>query len=100
MAVLPSILNSTGTAINEQLLSQVEQAENILFEMGFTQFRVRHHGEVARLELLPVEFHKVIELGSQIEIAIKKCGYKYVAMDLRGFRSGSLNEGIIDVVQV
>ena len=89
-----------GTAINEQLLAQVEQAENALSNLGFTQFRVRHHGEIARLELLPVEFDKAIELGSQIETAIKACGYKFVAMDLRGFRSGSLNEGIIDVVQV
>ena len=89
-----------GTAINEQLLSQVEQAENVLLELGFSQFRVRHHGEVARLELLPIEFPKAIELGSQIESALKECGYKFVAMDLRGFRSGSLNEGIIDVVQV
>ena len=89
-----------GTAIDEQLLAQVEQAENVLSGLGFTQFRVRHHGELARLELLPIEFPKAIDLGLQIEKAIKACGYKFVSMDLRGFRSGSLNEGIIEVVQV
>ena len=89
-----------GTSINEQLLSQVEQAENILLEMGFTQCRVRHHGELARVELLPTEFNRAIELRIQIDTALKDCGYKFVAMDLRGFRSGSLNEGIVDVVEV
>ena len=89
-----------GTAIDEQLLAQVEQAENALEAMGFTQFRVRHHGELARLELLPAEFDKAAQLGDEIDTRLKECGYKFVAMDLRGFRSGSLNEGIIDVVQI
>ena len=81
-----------GTHITRELLAQVEGAEDVLADMGFSQFRVRHHGDVARLELPQAEFSKAIEQHDQLQDRIKQTGYSYVALDLGGFRSGSLNE--------
>lgn len=81
-----------GTHITRELLAQVEGAEDVLADMGFSQFRVRHHGDVARLELPQAEFSKAIEQHDQLQDRIKQAGYSYVALDLGGFRSGSLNE--------
>jgi len=91
-----------GTAIDEAKLEQVEAAEDVLLELGFTQFRVRHHGDVARLELLPEEFSLAFEHHDSINERLVALGYRYIAMDMKGFRSGALNEGLakIDVVQV
>lgn len=83
-----------GTAINQELLAQVEAAEDILAELGFTQFRVRHHSDVARLEVLPAEFALAAEHHATLEQRIKALGYRFVTLDLGGFRSGSLNEGL------
>ncbi|NIP14678.1 MAG: ATP-dependent sacrificial sulfur transferase LarE [Pseudomonadales bacterium] len=89
-----------GTAIDEARLGQVEQAEEVLATFGFTQFRIRHHGDVARLELLPEEIPAALDSADAIETAIRACGYRFVAIDLRGFRSGSLNEGVVQVVNL
>ena len=90
-----------GTAINQELLAQVEAAEDVLVELGFSQFRVRHHGEVARLEVLPEEFSLAAQHHQTLEQRIKALGYRFVTMDLGGFRSGSLNEGLRqDQIQV
>ena len=83
-----------GTAINQELLAQVEAAEDILAELGFSQFRVRHHGDVARLEVLPTEFSLAAEHHATLQQRIKALGYRFVTLDLGGFRSGSLNEGL------
>jgi uncharacterized protein len=91
-----------GTAIDEAKLSQVEAAEDVLSSLGFSQFRVRHHGEVARLELLPEEFELAFEHHDAINRELVALGYQFVAMDMKGFRSGALNEGLakIDIVQI
>ena len=89
-----------GSHITEERLAQVERAENTLAELGFSQFRVRHHEEVARLELVPAEMARALRLAEDIERRIKACGYRFVAMDLAGFRSGSLNEGLIRLKRV
>ena len=89
-----------GSHITEARLRQVENAENVLAEFGFSQYRVRHHEEIARLELLPEEFSKALELGDELAAGIRECGYRFVTLDLIGFRSGSLNEGIIKLVHV
>ena len=83
-----------GTAIDQILLAQVEAAEDVLADVGFSQYRVRHHGEVARLEILPEEFPLAIRHHAGIEKRIKDLGYRFIAMDMGGFRSGSLNEGL------
>lgn len=85
-----------GTAIDAGLLSQIERAESALLALGFSQFRVRHHGDVARLELVPPEFEKALARRDAIVERIKACGYRFVVLDLAGFRSGSLNEGVVE----
>ena len=89
-----------GSHITEARLAQVEAAEDALADLGFSQFRVRHHEEVARIELVASELPRALELRAEVERRVKDAGYRYVAVDLGGFRSGSLNEGLIDVVQV
>ena len=80
-----------GTAISETLLARVERAEAVLAEAGLTQFRVRHHDDVARLEVLPEEMPLLLARREAIDRAIRDAGYRFVALDLGGFRSGSLN---------
>lgn len=80
-----------GTPIDPDLLRQIEAAEDVLVALGVRQFRVRHHGEIARLELPPEEFPSVIAHHDQIVAGIKGAGYRFVTLDLAGFRSGGLN---------
>lgn len=89
-----------GSHITEARLAQVEAAEDALAGLGFTQFRVRHHEDVARIELVAAELPRALELREDVQSRVKEAGYRFVALDLGGFRSGSLNEGLIDVVQV
>jgi len=83
-----------GTSIDEQLLSQVEQAETVLESLGFTQFRVRHHGDLARIEVTEKELEKAMDHRIHINEALGNLGYRYITLDMIGFRSGSLNEGL------
>ena len=80
-----------GTAITPELLRQIEAAEDVLVALGFTQFRVRHHDEIARIELPPQDFARAIEQHEAIVKGITAAGYRFVTLDLAGFRSGSLN---------
>ncbi|MCY4058000.1 MAG: ATP-dependent sacrificial sulfur transferase LarE [Gammaproteobacteria bacterium] len=89
-----------GSHITEARLAQVEAAEDALADLGFSQFRVRHHEEVARIELVPEELPRALELREALEERVKATGYRFVAIDLGGFRSGSLNEGLIEAVQL
>ena len=84
-----------GSPIDEARLAQVERAEEALANLGFRQFRVRHHEEVARLEIAAGELPRALDLRERLTDAVKACGYRFVALDLAGFRSGSLNEGMI-----
>ncbi len=82
-----------GETINEKKLSMVDKAEQLLIDMGFKQLRVRIHGEdMARIEVLPKEFLRLIENADKISSEFKKFGFKYVTMDLQGYRTGSMNE--------
>ena len=87
-----------GTPIDEGKLAQVEQAEAVLERFGFRQCRVRHHDDVARLELLVDEFDLAIQNREAIERDIMACGYRFVALDLSGFQSGSLNRGVVKIL--
>ncbi len=80
-----------GTPITPALLRQIEQAEDVLVELGFRQFRVRHHGEIARLELPAEDFPQALQSHEQIVAGVRAAGYRFVTLDLAGFRSGSLN---------
>lgn len=85
-----------GEEISEKKLFMVEQAEQRLFEMGFSQFRVRLHGTLARIELLPEEMKLIMQEEKRKEICIymKALGFSYVALDMMGYRSGSMNETV------
>ena len=89
-----------GSHITQEILEQIEAAESVLENHGFSQFRVRHHDDVARLELIPAEMPKALEKAECLQEEIKQCGYRFVAIELGGFRSGSLNEGVIQVKHV
>ena len=80
-----------GTPITPELLKQIEAAEDVLVDLDFRQFRVRHHGDIARIELPAEDFPKAIQHHSHIVETIKASGYRFVTLDLAGFRSGSLN---------
>jgi len=81
-----------GTPVTIQLLSQVEQAELILHSLGIRQARVRHHGEIARLEVSPDDFEIVLAQRDKIVEPLRAIGYTFVALDLAGYRLGSLNQ--------
>lgn len=80
-----------GTAITPELLRQIEAAEDVLVELGFTQFRVRHHNEIARIELPVEDFARAVANHQTIVEGVRAAGYRFVTLDLAGFRSGSLN---------
>ncbi|MEM7345852.1 MAG: ATP-dependent sacrificial sulfur transferase LarE [Chloroflexota bacterium] len=81
-----------GTSITLQMLSQVERAELALKQMGFRQLRVRHHDQVARIEVEPADFEAVVQQRQEIVEKFEHLGYAYTTLDLVGFRSGSMNE--------
>ena len=81
-----------GTTVTTELLGQVEQAEASLAALGFDELRVRHHGDVARLEVPESSFDQVMLQRAPIIKAVQNSGYTYVSLDLQGLRSGSMNE--------
>ena len=85
-----------GETITEDKLAMVEQGEQLLFSLGFHQFRVRIHGTLARIELLPEELDRLLtpELRAEIAKKFRSFGFSYVTLDLQGYRTGSMNEGL------
>ena len=83
-----------GETISEKKLGMVDKAEQLLLDMGFHQVRVRIHGNIARIEVLPDEITKIVEEGNRTKIAnqLKEYGFDYVTLDLLGDRTGSMNE--------
>lgn len=83
-----------GEPITEEKLQMVEEAEEYLRDMGFQQFRVRVHGTMARIEVLPEEMGRLFETKNRETISrkLKELGFSYVTADLMGYRTGSMNE--------
>lgn len=83
-----------GEAITDKRLSMVDQAEQTLLDLGFRQFRVRIHGDLARIEILPEEFAQIMKAETRDRITrnLKEYGFSYVTLDLTGYRTGSMNE--------
>lgn len=83
-----------GESVTSEKLSMADQGERFLQEKGFRQFRVRVHGTLARIELLPEEMGRMMEqpLRGEVYDAMKRIGFSYVALDIKGYRTGSLNE--------
>ncbi|WP_025321428.1 ATP-dependent sacrificial sulfur transferase LarE [Deferrisoma camini] len=87
-----------GTPITREKVSQVGRAEDALWRLGLRVLRVRHHGDVARIELGPGEFERVVNgLRDEVVRAVKGAGYTYVALDLQGYRTGAMNETLPDL---
>ena len=80
-----------GEIITPEKLAMVERAEELLRVNGFKQFRVRIHDKLARIEILPADFSKLLNLREEIISAFKSYGFNYVSLDLQGYRSGSMN---------
>jgi uncharacterized protein len=82
-----------GRAVTREVLEQVERGEESLRQLGFREFRVRYHGEIARVEIARTEMQSALsmEMMDRISTELRKVGFKYVTLDTTGFRSGSLN---------
>ena len=82
-----------GRAVTREVLEQVERSEESLRQLGFLEFRVRHHGELARVEISRAELERALtmEMLDRISAELRKAGFQYVTLDCSGFRSGSLN---------
>jgi uncharacterized protein len=85
-----------GEAITPEKLAMVERAEDFLLALGFSQVRVRHHGDVARIELSKADMPGFLrdEIRESVQKRFKEIGFKYVTLDIEGYRAGSLNEAI------
>lgn len=84
-----------GLAVTPERLREVETAELALRELGFREFRVRHHGSLARLEVHPSELHRVAAKRGEVLRRVEEAGFSRVLVDLEGYRRGALNEGLL-----
>jgi len=83
--------------VTEEKLTAIERAEQSLRQLGFRVLRVRHHGEIARIELGREEMLKAVEpdMADRIDRAVRSAGFRFVTIDVKGYRLGSLNEGVV-----
>jgi uncharacterized protein len=83
-----------GRTVTREVLEQVERAEESMRQLGFRELRVRHHGELARVEIARAELPRAlsIEMLDKISAALKQAGFQYITLDCSGFRSGSMND--------
>ena len=90
-----------GTTVTIERLNKVDRGEEILREFGFREFRVRHHDQLVRIEISPAEMDRVLrkDLIDELARRFRQLGFKYVTLDLEGFRSGSMNE-VLDRPQI
>ena len=88
-----------GSEVTRAKLGQIEAAEAAVGKLGFRNFRVRHHDQVARLELDPADLTRALGKRDALVAAVKAAGFLYVTLDLAGFRSGSMNEAITPVME-
>ena len=87
-----------GDAISRDKLRMVDRAEQLLLELGFAQVRVRIHGDLARIELMPKDFPRFMEdaMRAKVYDAFKEYGFAYVSLDIRGYRTGNMNDAVSD----
>lgn len=81
-----------GVPLTKKKIEQVNEAELFLAKLGFPQTRVRHHENVARIEVTPTQIVKMVEKREQIQMKLTSLGFTYIAIDLLGYRTGSMNE--------
>jgi uncharacterized protein len=80
-----------GTEVTVEALRQIESAEAAIKALGFRQVRVRHHGDVARIEVEPAEIERLVSDRERVVSALQSAGYKFVSLDLEGYATGTLN---------
>jgi uncharacterized protein len=82
--------------ITQEKLKMIDRAEQFLLDLGFRQVRVRHHGEIARIEVAREERNKFFDtdMMDKVHEKLKEAGFRYVTLDLQGYRTGSMNEGL------
>jgi pyridinium-3,5-biscarboxylic acid mononucleotide sulfurtransferase len=83
-----------GLTVTPERLHQVEAAEEALRRLGFSEFRVRHHGDVARIEVVTGDLSRALESAAVLDRTLRQLGFRRVLLDADGFRSGALNEGL------
>jgi uncharacterized protein len=83
-----------GTLITEKGLSQIAKGESFLHEKGFKAVRVRYHNDLARIEVMPDQVQKLVDMRDEVVKHFTQIGFLYVSLDLQGYRQGSLNEGL------
>jgi len=83
-----------GAPITQSKIDQLDRSEEFLLKLGFKQVRVRHHGEMARIEVEPDEMKMVLKHRGAIYAALQGLGFTYITMDIQGYRTGSMNEAI------
>lgn len=83
-----------GLAVTPARLRAVERAEEAVRALGFREFRVRHHGDAARLEIAPAELPRALALTSELASGVRAAGFARVLLDVQGYRRGALNEGL------
>ncbi|MBI4749642.1 MAG: ATP-dependent sacrificial sulfur transferase LarE [Acidobacteria bacterium] len=85
-----------GMPVTIQKLSAIERGERAIRQLGFSIFRLRHHGDIARIEISPTELPRALDpvMAQQLVAALKPLGFLYIALDLEGFRSGALNTSV------
>jgi uncharacterized protein len=81
-----------GEQITQEKLSMIDQAESFLMQLGFRQVRVRQHEKLARIEVPAAQIAELVSVADTVDVKLKEIGYTYVSVDLKGYRSGSLNE--------
>ncbi len=81
-----------GTPITRESLAQIEEAERLLHTLGINQVRVRHHGDIARIEVEAEGLPLLLESRSEVVNRLRELGFAYVTVDLEGYRTGSMNE--------
>lgn len=85
-----------GEIITQVKLTMIDQAEAFLMQLGFRQVRVRQHEKLARIEVIPSELAEVVAVAETVTAKLQEIGYTYVSLDLKGYRSGSLNEVLME----
>jgi uncharacterized protein len=88
-----------GSPITLEKIDQIDRAEGFLLSLGFHQVRVRHHDSIARIEVMPEDFPKLLQCHASINETLQEIGFRYVTLDLCGYQTGSLNAGLAEDVK-
>lgn len=81
----------TGTVISIEILQNIEKGEELLHDAGLAQCRLRHHGNLARIEVAPDQVHRALDIAASLSRQLTELGYKHVCIDIAGYRKGSMN---------